>query len=262
MSSGGVISGTLGQSNAGLSAVATVNDVAAASTDIGAATFSTVSQAQMQTLNTLPGGGTSGLNVTQNATAVNFGGENRQNAVTGLGVATISGGVQQMGLPVNVTSLGALGTDSVLQTSNRQAVRLSASVCSNVKPLTIRLAFLFRIHTSFERLISPRSSTGNSSIESIELDWSIFAASPGLRTVFGVEPSSAYHRRSKSHILPRLFPHPRKSMRVLKCRCLAEAKNAICDAFGPQHPLHGVARYPVRVHAIKFDDCRAGQQEG
>jgi hypothetical protein len=135
ISSGGVISGTLGQSNTGLSAVATLNDVAAASTDIGAATFSTVSQAQMQTLNTLPGGGTSDLNVTQNAATVTIGIENHPNTVPGLGVATISGGVQQMWLPVNVTSLGALGTDSVLQTSTRQAVRLSASVCSNVKPL-------------------------------------------------------------------------------------------------------------------------------
>jgi hypothetical protein len=120
ISSGGLVSGTLDQSNATaitLAQMPALNNVAAARTDIGAATVSSVSQAQVQSLNTLSGGGASGLNATQNAAAVNFGGENRQNAVTGLGVATIGGGIQQMGSSVNVASLGALGAGSVLQST-------------------------------------------------------------------------------------------------------------------------------------------------
>jgi hypothetical protein len=134
VSSGGLVSGTLAQSNAApitLAQMPALNNVAAARTDIGAATVSSVSQAQVQSLNTLSGGGASGLNATQNANTVTFGGENRQNAVTGLGVATIGGGLQQMGSSVNVASLGALGAGSMLQTANavsqNTANRLSAT---------------------------------------------------------------------------------------------------------------------------------------
>jgi hypothetical protein len=147
IASGGLVSGTLDQSNATaitLAQMPALNNVAAARTDIGAATVSSVSQAQVQSLNTLSGGGASGLNATQNATAVNFGGENRQNAVTGLGVATISGGLQQMGSSVNVASLGALGAGSVLQstaavtqnTANRLTSAGGAAIASGSQTVT------------------------------------------------------------------------------------------------------------------------------
>ena len=48
----------------------------------------------------------------------------------------------------------------------------------------MRLAFFFKSQPSFERLISPRSSTGNSRIASSRLRW---LASTALRTVVGVE---------------------------------------------------------------------------
>jgi hypothetical protein len=145
VSSGGLVSGTLAQSNATSTTLAALNNVAAARTDIGAATVSSVSQAQAQTLNTLSGGGASGLNATQNATAVTFGGENRQNAVTGLGVATIGGGVQQMGSSINVASLGAIGNNSSLlqtaaastqNTANRLTAAGGAAIASGSQTVT------------------------------------------------------------------------------------------------------------------------------
>ena len=59
-----------------------------------------------------------------------------------------------------------------------------------------------------------------------------------------------------------VVPRTKKQGAGADRRRLADAKNAICDVFGRQHPLDGTVRYPVRIHVIEFDDCRAGQQQG
>ncbi len=78
----------------------------------------------------------------------------------------------------------------VLTTITFQALRPSASASWNSKPSTIRLAFFFNSQPSLGRLISLRSSIGNSRNASSRCGWSLRAASTATACV-GVHENAA-----------------------------------------------------------------------